>query len=342
MAAKAPAKRIKPKRTPAPKPAATSPAPSSLEDPADDQERQDLLPQIAALQAERDRYKAQADEASAVKALLTRAQATVATRRAEFDELDAQRKAAKLAVEKAIAEELELITLWTTGQQLLPYPGNPQLHTQPAPSQTEDLAAKHPIGSLGEKAIRALIGKDECQRLREIGEPVGLSEKQLETLQSYGIETIGALEERMRSSELWHRDLRGFGEERINRLINTLRVYRAKFPQPAPPDPAPTGDQPGSATTPDESHQLEAPIEPAVPATAPWEQGLFQLREILAEAESLRGSLFDEALGEVDTLIGEAMTILQEIQTTQAMTPEQDAFITRFSGVIVMHRKSQP
>lgn len=64
----------------------------------------------------------------------------------------------------------------------------------------------------------------------------GLTEKMCETLVEHDFPTIGALEAAMRADEWWHQKIKGFGEERVTKLIDALTAFRAECPMPTNED----------------------------------------------------------------------------------------------------------
>jgi hypothetical protein len=66
----------------------------------------------------------------------------------------------------------------------------------------------------------------------------GLTEKMVETLVSHDIATVGALEAVMRADEWWHRKIKGFGEDRITKVVDALMSFRSQHPIPSPDDVA--------------------------------------------------------------------------------------------------------
>lgn len=64
----------------------------------------------------------------------------------------------------------------------------------------------------------------------------GLTEKMVETLVDHEFSTIGKLEAAMRADEWWHRKIKGFGEERVTKLIDAMVAFRAEHPVPTPDD----------------------------------------------------------------------------------------------------------
>lgn len=68
----------------------------------------------------------------------------------------------------------------------------------------------------------------------------GITDKAAESLESQECPTIGALEKLMREDELWHRKLEGFGEAKVNKLIDALLAFRKEHPIPEAAEPATT------------------------------------------------------------------------------------------------------
>lgn len=60
----------------------------------------------------------------------------------------------------------------------------------------------------------------------------GITDKAAESLESQEIPTIGALEKRMEEDVFWHRKLDGFGDTKINKLIDALLAFRKENPVP--------------------------------------------------------------------------------------------------------------
>lgn len=88
---------------------------------------------------------------------------------------------------------------------------------EPKPLPLADEAADMPVGVL----------KD-----------FGLTDKMVETLVDHEFPTIGKLESSMRADEWWHRKIKGFGEERVTKLIDALVAFRSQHPVPSLDDAA--------------------------------------------------------------------------------------------------------
>lgn len=79
----------------------------------------------------------------------------------------------------------------------------------------------------GEQASTA--GPDPALELSII--ELGLTEKETDKLLEAGIDTVGDLEERMkRNPEFWMRDIKGFGEAKIEKLLEAHRLFRVEHP----------------------------------------------------------------------------------------------------------------
>lgn len=108
----------------------------------------------------------------------------------------------------------------------------PSAPTESSPV-TPDEHASSPISVLGLKQMVALAGQDAWQAAKDREEPFGMGKAELEALETAEINTIGELEEKMRADAWWHQKLPKFGEKKVQKLIESLRVWRLKFPMPA-------------------------------------------------------------------------------------------------------------
>lgn len=74
----------------------------------------------------------------------------------------------------------------------------------------------------------------------------GLTPKMCETLETHDVKTVGQLETLIRTNEWWHREIKGFGGERIDRTIDALMSFRRTHPVPTADDvedqPEPSAD----------------------------------------------------------------------------------------------------
>ena len=90
-----------------------------------------------------------------------------------------------------------------------------------------------PISELGAKSIKKLIGADQFNAAKDSDEPVGLTDKQLEKLESADIATIGDLEKVMKEDSWWWKSigLANDGHAQIvQRVISTLLAFRSVNP----------------------------------------------------------------------------------------------------------------
>ena len=110
---------------------------------------------------------------------------------------------------------------------------------------TADPALTAPITELGTKFVKNLIGGEEFARRKEIEEPVGLTDGQLDKLAGTELHTIADLEKQMQASQFWSRDS-GLGEKTADRVVNTLMVWRQHHPhvEQASEIAGETGDEP--------------------------------------------------------------------------------------------------
>lgn len=86
------------------------------------------------------------------------------------------------------------------------------------------------ITQLGQKPMIALAGQDEWQAAKDRELPFGMTDKEITILEQHDIFTVGHLEQRMRDDAYWHQNIKGFGEGKVSKLIESLRVWRTKFP----------------------------------------------------------------------------------------------------------------
>jgi hypothetical protein len=64
----------------------------------------------------------------------------------------------------------------------------------------------------------------------------GLTPKKCDALAVAFGKTIGHLEKAIRTNDYWHKDVKGFGEEWITKLIDSLVAFRRAFPVPSEDD----------------------------------------------------------------------------------------------------------
>ena len=95
-----------------------------------------------------------------------------------------------------------------------------------------DEHASSAISVLAQKQMIALFGQDAWEAAKNREEPFGMGKAELEALEAAEIATIGDLEKKMREDAWWHEKLPKFGEKKVAKLIESLRVWRTKFPMP--------------------------------------------------------------------------------------------------------------
>jgi uncharacterized phage infection (PIP) family protein YhgE len=101
-----------------------------------------------------------------------------------------------------------------------------------ASTPATDEHASDPISVLGQKEMIKLAGQDAWESAKNREEPFGMGKVEIETLEAAELTTIGKLEKTMRENEWWHRDIPKFGEKKVAKLVESLRVFRGKYPQP--------------------------------------------------------------------------------------------------------------
>lgn len=99
----------------------------------------------------------------------------------------------------------------------------------------------------------------------------GLTDKMCETLESHDVKTVGQLELLMRTDEWWHRKIKGFGGERIDRTVDALCAFRRAHPVPSADDDdeadadasSDTSTTPEASSSPDPADDIPAAPESA-------------------------------------------------------------------------------
>ena len=200
-----------------------------------DQDRADVDNSLEKLREECDKYNSQM---TALKRKFTGAQNKVRNAEIDFENADKLRKNAKAALDKAIADELAMVNRFIKGEQDLPFPeteSSKAAKQDPAPIGN-DHAGSESIDALLAKNIKKIAGTEAFDTAKDRDAPIGMTEKQLDILKAAEINTIADLEKRMREDEWWHKKLKGIGEDKINRLTDTLLAYRLVYPVPTEPD----------------------------------------------------------------------------------------------------------
>lgn len=132
--------------------------------------------------------------------------------------------------DKAVIELERIIDDDRNGQGRLPFNAAP---ASPAPVVDPGEAA--PASVLNTASILALVGQDEWEAAKNREEPIGMTPSHMDKLEASEIRTIGQLEKLMREDRYWRQTIK-LGEKGEQRLIETLRVWRAKNPVPEAAD----------------------------------------------------------------------------------------------------------
>jgi hypothetical protein len=140
---------------------------------------------------------------------------------------DAELKAAVGDRDKATIELERVIDDDKAGQAPLPGVEEQLEADEPVASG----AAEWPITVLGSKELAAVVGDDVISRQKEIEDPIGLTEAQLEKLESAcESTTVAGLEKWIAGDSWWHQKIKGFGDKAIQRVVSTLVAFRAVHP----------------------------------------------------------------------------------------------------------------
>lgn len=97
-----------------------------------------------------------------------------------------------------------------------------------------DQGGQMPISSLERTQLKELLGRDP-------GTEHSLTASKMETLASQVDistqgNTVAHFEQMVRERRDWHREIKGFGERWVDRALNALIAFRAKFPMPTDED----------------------------------------------------------------------------------------------------------
>jgi len=163
------------------------------------------LQRLQAKVADRDRMQSILNEASTV---VDRAAADVLSCESVVEEAKGDLKAAKEKYDRAVNELREIVRDAANGQGRFNFDGKPAAETPatdaPAtatdtPAAPEDPAVTASITELGKKLLANVVGVDEFRRAANSEEPIGLTDKQIETIEGKGCTTIADLERKLRN-----------------------------------------------------------------------------------------------------------------------------------------------
>ena len=315
----------------------TNAVPSTLttaDDSAEaDPEKAAVAESLDELRKQRDKYKTQFEQVLGWKKRLLLAQSKVSSANAAFETADAARKKAKAAVDAAIAKELEIVAKFTSGDQLLPFEDAddeqpPNVVNSTATAATEaapfipgvDPAEAEPITVLLAKNMKKICGAEEFDAAKSRGEPIGMTEKQLDVLEGMGWDTIGKFEKAIREKSWWHRELKGFGTDKIDRLTITLAAFRRVYPMPIQEQMrAEMAAAAANAAT------------PAAAEKAPYEVAIDRLEALLQAANDRMNNGPADCIEFCESVTVEATSMLQNIREHQSVTDNQATAIDNWT-----------
>ncbi len=149
---------------------------------------------------------------------------------------EAQLKSDIGARDKAVIELQRLVDDLGTGQGWLP-----GMEETPAAGATTVEATSAvlavgssenwPISELGVKRLKVICGAEAFDKQKDIDDPIGLSDKQLESLEAAEFATINDLEKKMREDSWWHAKVAKNPQAAIiQRVISSLLAFRKVHP----------------------------------------------------------------------------------------------------------------
>lgn len=154
-------------------------------------------------------------------------QLDVADKEQRKREADADLKAAIGRRDAAVIELERVIDEDKIGQMRLPFPAP----AKPAKPVVVDPGDTAPISVLNTSSILALVGQDVWEHAKDVEQPIGMTPSHMEKLEAADLRTVASLEKLMRDDRYWSKTVK-LGEKGEARLIETLRVWRSKNPQP--------------------------------------------------------------------------------------------------------------
>ena len=254
-------------------------------------------------------------------------------------DLDADRKEAKEDLKKAVATLRACVIRRKTGQKELFTPQDLAQTTAPVVAAVVDEGAGADIRMLLGKEIKKIVGPEEFQAAKDRGEPIGMTEKQVEVLEDQGWTTIGTLEKAMRENAWWHKELKGFGPDKIDRLTITLAAFRRAHPMPSETTVTVTVGDASVTTTPEGLRDLaetvptpDAGAEAAETIAVPeWQQSADRIRALLQSANALLNHGPGDCIEFMESVTTQATDMLAWITEHEHVTEEQSVAITNWA-----------
>ena len=300
-----------------------------------DPERAAMLKEAEELRAQVKALELRLSRVNEMDLAIIDAELRVADLQMRISEVDAERKELKESLKQAVAELRSCVNRRRTGQRELFKPDDfretPVEPTQEAaPADPIDENATAPLTTLLAKEMKKVVGPDEFKAAKDRGEPIGMTEKQLEVLEAQGWKTIGDIEKAMRENAWWHQELKGFGPDKIDRLTITLAAFRRVFPMPAATDSVGEVVDAEYQVTPDSDP--EAPEGDATPQA--WEQAIEDLESLLSDANDLTYNGPGESIEFAESVTQQATEMLGWVREHQHVTEEQQTAIGNWRGGI--------
>lgn len=303
-----------------------------------DPERAKLTKEAAELRAEIETLKFRLSKVDELDMAIIDAGIEVDRLERYIGDLDADRKEAKEDLKKAVATLRACVIRRKTGQKELFTPADLAGEVAPA-TLPDDPGAAALITSLLTKEMKKIVGKDEVQAAKERGEPIGMTDKQIEVLEAQGWTTIGTLEKAMRENAWWHKELKGFGPDKIDRLTITLAAFRRAHPMPSETTVTVTVGDASVTTTPEGLRDLaetvptpDAAAEVTGTIAVPgWQQAADRIRAMLESANALMNHGPGDCIEFMESVTTQASDMLAWITEHEHVTEEQSVAISNWA-----------
>lgn len=249
--------------------------------------------------------------------------------------LDKDRKALKDDLKSAVATLRACVIRRKSGQKELfteAQKGGAPIGETPV---LRDLGAEASITVLLAKEMKKIVGKEEFQAAKDRGEPIGMTEKQIEILEGLGWSTIGKMEKGITDNEWWHRDIKGFGPDKIDRLTITLAAFRRKHPIPTadnavePNEPIPAMDT-AADTDPQVASEAAETLATDGADAEPHQKAIAKLGSLIEQATALTNDGPDESYVFAESVRDQATDMRKWIADNSHVTPEQETAIANW------------
>lgn len=304
-----------------------------------DPERAKLTREAAELRAEIETLKLRLSKVDELDMAIIDAGIEVDRLERYIGDLDADRKEAKEDLKKAVATLRACVIRRKTGQKELFTPQDLAQTTAPVVAAVIDEGASADIRMLLGKEIKKIVGPEEFQAAKDRGEPIGMTEKQVEVLEAQGWTTIGQLEKALRENAWWHKELKGFGPDKIDRLTITLAAFRRAHPMPSETTVTVTVGDSSVTTTPEGLRDLaetvptpDAGAEVTESIAVPeWQQAAERIRAMLESANALMNHGPGDCIEFMESVTTQASDMLAWITEHEHVTEEQSVAITNWA-----------